>query len=332
MPWPSPREGTRFSWCGIPGEAGANRWRFRSRMAICTGRGWRWTAKGGCGCSGRRTRAGNFDLYARAFKGGQGGEVIRLTTDHGADITPVAATDAQGRVWVAWQAFRGGRSEIHAARQEGSGYSTEMVVGSSASNEWDPAIAASRTGEVAIAWDSYRKGDYDVYLRTYDARGGRERSRTVAATRSYEAYPSLAYDPSGRLWVGWEESDEGWGKDWGSYDTGGIALYQGRWIRLKVFQDGQAYEGGDIGAVLPGVPNARVDSTARQGDLHYGFQPDARLVKMRLPNGGGTEGPVPPPRPLNTMPRLLAESRWTSVVSLPYPTACVVVEGGRGVV
>jgi hypothetical protein len=105
------------------------------------------------------------------------------------------------------------------------------------------------------------------------------------------------------LWVAWEESDEGWGKDWGSYETTGIALYQGRSIALKVFQNGQAFAAGNLGAVLPGIPTVRPDSTARQSDARYGFQPDPALMQRRKPG----EEAMPPPRPLNSLPRLLAD-------------------------
>ena len=246
---------------------------------------------------------GNFDLYARSLEGGTLGRVVRLTTDREADVVPVATTDSQGRVWVAWQAFRNGRSQIHAARQEGSGFSNEMVVASSASNEWNPAIAASPRGEIAIAWDTYRKGDYDVYLRTVDSSGGLSPERPVAASARYEAYPSLAYDPSGRLWVAWEESTEDWGKDWGAHNTSGVALYQSRWIRTKVFDGETAFTPPDVGAVLPGFPNARVDSTARQNDPQFGAQPDPDIARTRRPN----QASAPPPRPLNSYPRLLAD-------------------------
>lgn len=246
---------------------------------------------------------GNSDLYARSFKDGQGGDVSRLTADRGADLTPVATSDARGRVWVAWQAFRGGRGEIHAVRQEGAGYSAEMVVAASASNEWNPAIAASASGEVTIAWDSYRKGDYDVYMRTYDATGHAGEEKPVAATRRYEAYPTLAYDPSGRLWVAWEESDEGWGKDWGAYETSGTALYQGRWVKLRVFQNGQAFSAGNLGAALPGIPTEWVDSITRQDDAQFGLQPNPDEAKERKPSWT----PVPTPRPFNSLPRLFAD-------------------------
>ena len=62
----------------------------------------------------------------------------------------------------------------------------------------------------------------------------------VAATARYEAYPSIAYDPAGRLWVAYEEGAERWGKDYGAYSSPGIALYQGRAVRLRGFESDRA--------------------------------------------------------------------------------------------
>ncbi len=252
---------------------------------------------------------GNFDLYARGFEAGRGGKTIKLTSDRGPDIVPVAATDAQGRVWVAWQAFRNGRAQIHAAYQQSvqgvvaTGFSNEIVVGSSAANEWNPAIAASPGGEVTVAWDSYRNGNYDLYLRSFDRNAKLGEEKAAVATARYEAYPALAYDKEGRLWLAWEESDAKWGKDFGADETTGIGLYHGRWIRMKVWQGNRVFTPPGLDAALPGVPNNRVDSPARQSDPPQGIQPDPELAKRRRPNAT----PQPPPRPRNSYPRLLAD-------------------------
>ena len=258
---------------------------------------------------------GNFDLYGRSFLNGKGASTLKLTNDTGPDIVPSAATDAKGNVWVAWQAFRNGRSQILAATQHGDKFSAEIIVGQSAANEWNPAIAASPKGEVSVAWDSYRKGDYDVYLRTFDANARPGSEIAAAATARYEAYPAIAYDPTGRLWVAWEESDSGWGKDFGTDETTGIGLYQGRWIRLKVWQGERAFTPPDPGAVLPGAGRQRVDAPSRQSDPQVGSQPEPQLAKNRRP--GAT--PAPPPRPANSYPRLLADSGGR--VWLAYRTA-----------
>ncbi len=259
-----------------------------------------------------RNEGGNFDLMARAMNGGR---PIRLTTDRGPDIVPVATTDAKGNVWVAWQAARNGRFEIHAAQQVGDKFSAELTVASSASNEWNPAIAASSKGEVSIAWDSYRNGNYDVMLRTMDTAGKPGAEKPVAASARYEAYPSLAYDPQGRLWIAWEESGPGWGKDWGADETTGIGLYHGRWIRAQLRQGDQVLAAGNLDSVLPGVASRPVDSANRQGDEFRGAQPDASLTSKRNPSAT----PQAPPRPRNSYPRLLADR--SGRIWLAYRTA-----------
>ena len=260
-------------------------------------------------------KGGNFDLYARSFLNGKAASTLKLTNDTGPDIVPSAVADAKGNVWVAWQAFRNGRSQIHAATQQGDKFSAEILVGTSGANEWNPAIAASLKGEVTIAWDSYRKGDYDVYFRTFDANAKLGAEIAAASTVRYEAYPSIAYDPSGRLWVAWEESDAGWGKDFGADETTGIGLYHGRWIRLKVWQGERAFTPPDVGAVLPGAGRARVDAPSRQSDPQTGSQPDPQLARNRTPSAT----PAPPPRPANSYPRLLVDS--SGRVWLAYRTA-----------
>ncbi len=244
---------------------------------------------------------GNFDLYARSVDNGRPGKTLRLTTDSGSDICPVAATDSEGRIWIAWQAFRNGHAQIHAMHQEGSGYSTEITLASSISNEWNPAIAASPEGEVCVAWDTYRNGSYDVYFRTVNDDGRLGPEIAGAASARYEAYPSIAYDRTGRLWIAWEESGEGWGKDWGLYQTTGIPIYQGRWIKLRVWANNQLFSVDDPGKILPGVPDYRVDSTSRQSDPQYGTQPDPSLAMLRKPS----QQLAFPPRPQNSYPRLL---------------------------
>jgi hypothetical protein len=204
---------------------------------------------------------GNFDIWARAVEKGKPGTRVRITREAGADVDPVAVAASDGRVWVAWQGWRDGKASIFAASQQGSGFGAPMTISSSTGNEWNPAIAADRSGRVTVAWDSYRNGNYDIFMRSSVAGGQWGPETAVAATARYEAYPSLAYDPSGGLWVAYEEGGEGWGKDFGAYNTPGVALYQGRVIRLRGFEpSGRLVEtAGDVGTVLPGVAPSPYD-------------------------------------------------------------------------
>ena len=262
---------------------------------------------------------GNFDLWARVIANGKPGAAVRLTKEAGSDIDPVAATDSQGRVWVAWQGWRNGRASIFAASQKGNGFSEPFTIATSAGNEWNPAIAADGSGRVTVAWDSYRNGNYDVFVRTAIS-GAWGKEIPVAASARYEAYPSIAYDPAGRLWLAYEEGGERWGKDFGAYDTTGLALYQGRATRLIGFEkDGRVVRtAADPGTALPGIPALRVELRTRQSNAGDKWtKPDPENSKTRGDNR--SQRNVQAPR--NTSPSLHIDSSgrmWLAVRS-PHP-------------
>lgn len=246
---------------------------------------------------------GDFELMARPIENGRPGTAIRLTTAAGADVFPAATTDAKGQVWVAWQAWRNGKASILAAQQKGSAFSAPATVSSSAGNEWNPAIAADTSGRVTVAYDSYRHGQYDVFARTAAGNATWGKEFLVAGTAAYEAYPSAAYDLQGRLWIAYEEGAERWGKDFGAHDTTGIALYQGRAIRLRGFEkDGSAVSlPGLPDGVLPGVASLRVDETARQESAGTEWlKPDPQRATTRVPSRASQNFSAPK----NTMPRI----------------------------
>ena len=247
---------------------------------------------------------GNFDVWARMIDGMKPGGAIRISNAPGSDIDPAAATDSSGNVWVAWQGWRNGKASIFAAAQRDL-FSTPVTVASSAGNEWNPAIAADSSGRVSVAWDSYRNGNYDVFERT--AIGGKwAAERPVAATAAYEAYPSIAYDPAGTLWVAYEEGGERWGKNFGADDSSGLALYQGSAIRLRGFtRAGAAVEtAADVGTALPGLPATPEGGTSRQSDTGDWLKPDPDAAKNRA------RGQATPARraPRNTMPRIAVDA------------------------
>ena len=184
---------------------------------------------------------GNFDIYAKYWQKGKWSPEIRLTSDAGTDVNPVAAADSTGRVWVAWQAYRNGNLEVLAAAQEGDKFTAEKAHFLLPASDWDPSIAAAPNGEVAVAWDTYDKGDYDVYfrrLRFSEKEIAMDPPVPVAASPGFEARSSIAYDPQNRLWIAYEASDAKWGKEYGPYNTSGNPLYLNHIVRVKCF-DGQ---------------------------------------------------------------------------------------------
>ena len=98
-------------------------------------------------------RSGNFDLYARnALADGTLSPEIRLTSDPGTDLFPVAATDASNRVWVAWQGFRNNNLEVLAAAQTGDTFTNERIV--STSSGGSGAGTSSAVSSASRSWSS----------------------------------------------------------------------------------------------------------------------------------------------------------------------------------
>ena len=243
---------------------------------------------------------GNFDIWARPIENGQAGKAARLTTDAGVDMDPAAATDAKGNVWVAWQGWRNGHATILVSSQTGGGFSPGKVISPSNGNKWNPAIAADSNGNVTVAWDSYENGNYDVMMRTA-TNGAWGKVNPAAATARYEAYPSIAYDPAGRLWVAYEEGAERWGKDFSAHNSTGIALYQGRAIRLRGFEkDGRVVvTKTDPGALMTGPMSLKIDS-GHQNDSDEWLKDDPKRAEQR-PANRSTSNLV---APKNSSPRL----------------------------
>jgi hypothetical protein len=263
-------------------------------------------------------RSGNFDIYARSSRAdGTMTSEIRLTTDPGTDIFPAAVTDTAGRVWVTWQGFRNNNFEILASAQTGDTFSAEAIVSASRASDWEPAIAAAANGEVAISWDTYDKGDYDVYVRRVRF-GGNQISLddpiAIAASLNFEARSTLAYDPQNRLWIAYEVSGPKWGKDWGLYDTTGIALYQNHTIEVRCLIGTDVYTTtDDVARVLPGAPAESVFQPSTPGP--FAAQPDPTIAVKR--KAGQEVGPAAAPK--NSFPRLATDSEGTVYLSFREP-------------
>lgn len=218
--------------------------------------------------------AASFDIWARSVKDGIPGEPVKLSDSPESDVWPVAATDAKGRVWVAWQGAKDRVFRIVARHQDGENWSAAEQVSTQSRNCWAPAIAAAKDGRIAIAWDTYDKGDYDVWTREFDTTGKLGEARPVANTPDYEARPALTYDREGALWISWEHGGPTWGKDFGAYAATGIGLYRDRQIGLAILKDGKWMQpaAGFANALPGGTGRARKQNNQRVPAIEPGAE------------------------------------------------------------
>ena len=212
---------------------------------------------------------GRWQVLSRTFdaQGGPPSSPKVLSEGLAADVVLAAGLD--GKVWVAWQAWKDGQADIRLAPFDDP--KASIVVGDSPANEWAPAIAIGRDGRVHVAFDSYRSGNHDVILRTVDPDGKPGEPVIVAGSDRYEVRPSIAVDPRGRAWVAYEERTPNWGKDAENLVDGkGSSLYREASVRVAVV-DGRRVlhapdpvaKAGDLVKVMNSYPRLAIDRDGR---------------------------------------------------------------------
>jgi len=196
---------------------------------------------------------GNFDLYERRKPSGQSWTAVeRLTTAPGSDLRQKLAAAPNGDLWLTWQAFRNGQSDIFLKHFTSGKWSDEMRVSESAANDWEPALAVAPNGTVWVGWDTYDKGNYDIVVRSY-AGNALGPIRPITTSPRFEAHASLACDQQGRLWIAYDEADANWGKDYGYLKkTGGNPLYQSRAVKVvRLTEDRLEEPASDLKSAFP---------------------------------------------------------------------------------
>jgi beta-xylosidase len=102
-------EGTWYSRFDVPGVTG-NVWHPQVAQDAEGGMWFVWAQDSGY--SARQSSEPNWDLYAARLVENEWGKPIRLTDHPLPDINHHLIADRRGRLWLAWQGFRGGQSDI----------------------------------------------------------------------------------------------------------------------------------------------------------------------------------------------------------------------------
>ena len=160
-------------------------------------------------------------------------EPKRLTTGPGTDTDVVLATAPDGKVWMAWQSWH----ERPGRHPPGPGRGRRHA---------DPRQRSARQRVVAGA--RHRQGGADP-RRLRQLRGGQLRrhaphprprrharpgGRGGAGRRSSRRGRAWPIDPTGRVWVAYEERTENWGKDAENLVEGeGSTLYRQSAVRVR---------------------------------------------------------------------------------------------------
>ncbi|MCC6540200.1 MAG: hypothetical protein IT162_21810, partial [Bryobacterales bacterium] len=152
------------------------------------------------------------------------GSELRVPAAGRLEAFPRMARTPDGTVWLAFQTFRNGSSDVVLYRLNGSGWQRMDDVAATPDQEFRPRLAAGPDGSLWAAWDAYSRGKYRVMLRRYDTKANRwGETEEAPGARTLDAYaPDLAVDASGRVWLAYarnEVVDHAWGLRGGNNGT-----------------------------------------------------------------------------------------------------------------
>lgn len=178
-------------------------------------------------------------IWAREKRGQTWQPPVRISGE-GSNTFHRATAARGGGIFLVWQSFRKGQSDIILRVFARRSWSEEMQVSESPANDWEPVLAAGPPGTAYIAWDTYDRGNYDIQFRAYQE-GRLSPLRFVASSPRFEAHASVAVDLQNRPWVAWNESGVNWGKDQGFLIATPLAvpLHKERTLRVALWDGGR---------------------------------------------------------------------------------------------
>jgi hypothetical protein len=137
-----------------------------------------------------------------------GGE-LRVPAAGTLEGQPALAAAPDGRLYLAFQTFRNGSSDIVLYLLEGSGWRRLPDPPDTPAQEMRPRLSAAPDGAIWAAWDSYENGKYNVMVRRYDPTSGTwGTAEKVPGDGQLDAYaPDIATDSQGRLWVAYARNE-----------------------------------------------------------------------------------------------------------------------------
>jgi hypothetical protein len=123
------------------------------------------------------------------------------------DGSPSGCIDHQGNIWAAWNSGRDVRSNIWAARFDGTSWSEPEEIAFAIPWDFHPSMTADPSGNVWIFWQSYRNVDsgydgWDIY-GIYNNGSSWSSPLRVTTAEPYDVEPKSAVDSTGKAWVVW---------------------------------------------------------------------------------------------------------------------------------
>ena len=211
------------------------------------------------------------ELHAQNVRNGvtEGTETTLAANDNGGNVLARAATDRTGRVWVAWQAFRGGPSDVFCRIFDPAkkAWSAEIQVTRTSTGDWEPSIAFDDKDGAWLIYDSASGNEFNIYANRIGIDGSVSEPKSLIRTDRYEGRVSAVGTPDGRgIWLACERGNQDWGLDMRSH--GGAQGLNGRKNSVLAYWDletDQVAEMPSIDSLLSDLPGPPSNAKPAQG-------------------------------------------------------------------
>jgi hypothetical protein len=141
--------------------------------------------------------------YTMSSNGGSNwSNMTRLTSHPSSDVSPAVMQARNGTIWVVWQSYREGNTDIYYKTYNGISWLTDQRLTSDPSRDTNPSIFQTQDNKIWIAWASDRTEESEIYYTTYDGIQWYERRLTEDSSKD-DADPTIFQMRNGTIWIMW---------------------------------------------------------------------------------------------------------------------------------
>jgi hypothetical protein len=146
------------------------------------------------------------EIFYRMWNGASWDTITRLTNDSINSWKVSVACSPSGDVHLVWEDDRdGNHPEIYYKRRTGFVWGPDTRLTADTASSVGPAIAADVSGNVHVVWYDYRLGLPQIYYKRWNGTQWDPDVRISTNLSSYDRFPSIAVDDSGRVHVVWTD-------------------------------------------------------------------------------------------------------------------------------
>jgi len=150
-------------------------------------------------------RTGNYDVFYKKSpdNGYSWTNATQLTTNPERDLAPSAIQDANGTIWVVWQAINMGVYDVFYKKSfdNGQTWTDAAQLTTNVYNDESPSIVQMQDGRIWVVWQYATEIDFEIACKTYN--GSWSSTAPLVENPDFDWDPSIAQSRDGMIWLFW---------------------------------------------------------------------------------------------------------------------------------